>query len=52
MNKEVIFEFLARKKMFKIGVSSTLISIVPSMLIPPLGSFLSKNFHPLYFHIG
>ena len=40
------------KKMFKVGVSSTLISIVPGMLIPPLGRFLSKNFDPLYFPIA
>ena len=40
------------KKMFNIGVSSTLISIVPGMLIPPLGRFLSKNFDSLYFPIS
>ena len=38
--------------MFNIGVSSTLISIVPGMLIPPLGRFLSKNLDPLYFPIA
>ena len=37
------------KKMFKIGISSTLISVIPGMLVPPLGRFLSKNFDPLYF---
>ena len=35
--------------MFKIGISSTLISVIPGMLVPPLGRFLSKNFDPLYF---
>ena len=40
------------EKMFKIGISSTLISIVPGMLIPPLGRFLSKNFDTLYFPIA
>ena len=40
------------KKMFNVGLSTKLISIIPGMLIPPLGRFISKNLDHLYFPIA
>jgi len=37
------------KEIFKVGDKTSLISIVPGMLIPPVGRFISSNFGSLYF---
>ena len=49
------FVALSKKRVieiFKVNKSTQLISIVPGMLIPPLGRFFSKNFSCLYFLVA
>ena len=40
------------KEIFKVNRSTHLISIVPGMLIPPVGRFFSRNFSFLYFLVA
>ena len=40
------------KEIFKVNKSTHLISIVPGMLIPPIGRFVSRNFSFLYFIVA
>ena len=40
------------KEIFEVNKSTHLISIVPGMLIPPIGRFVSRNFSFLYFTVA